>query len=180
MWNCKHCNSQFEFNSTSEKANHSRWCEANPKLANFKLSNSIKGANQANKKYGFKKEFTVKCKCCNKNFIVLEREKLFPKKEIYFCSRICANSVGGKAKAKKYHYDEVATYTTIAWRYHEKKCVACGEDKIVAVHHLNEIHSDNDPKNLIPLCPTHHQYVHSRYKYLVEDKINTYLKEKWG
>ena len=26
MWECKHCSIKFDFNKTSEKANHSRWC----------------------------------------------------------------------------------------------------------------------------------------------------------
>jgi hypothetical protein len=180
MWNCKHCNKGFNYTRTTEKANHSRHCDLNPKkLESYALNIEIINKRVDNK-LGKYQMFDVNCQACNKLYYVRERSKSFPSKKYYFCSRNCANSIGGKAKAEKYHYDEVATYTTVAWRYHEKKCVACGEDKIVAVHHLNEIHSDNDPKNLVPLCPTHHQYVHSRYKYLVEDKINCYLKEKWG
>lgn len=46
---------------------------------------------------------------------------------------------------------------------------------IVAVHHYDENHSNNDPKNLVPLCPTHHQYLHSRYAGLIKDKVNDYV-----
>jgi hypothetical protein len=31
MWKCKYCNLEFENLSASEKANHSRWCNLNPK-----------------------------------------------------------------------------------------------------------------------------------------------------
>lgn len=71
-------------------------------------------------------------------------------------------------------------YRAICFEHHEKKCIVCGEDKIVAVHHLDENHSNNDPANLIPLCPTHHQYWHSRYKYLVEPIVTKYVSKIGG
>lgn len=180
MWKCKHCNSNFNYNRATDKANHSRHCESNPnKQKSYQRNVELINA-RINETLGKYKIFEVECQACVKSYEVKEREFQFPSKKYYFCSRKCANSVGGKAKAKKYHPDELATYVTVAWRHHKKECIVCGEEKIVAVHHLNEIHSDNDPKNLIPLCPTHHQYVHSKYKYMVEDKINTYLKQKWG
>ena len=43
-------------------------------------------------KYGRNKEYNVKCSHCNKEIIVVERDKQFPKKEKYFCNRKCANS----------------------------------------------------------------------------------------
>lgn len=90
------------------------------------------------------------------------------------CSRACANKHfrsgedNGNWKGTKYQ--------TICYLHHEKKCVVCGENKIVAVHHMNEDHSDNRPENLVPLCPTHHQYVHSRYRAEVIDIIENYVK----
>jgi len=48
---------------------------------------------------------------------------------------------------------------------------------IVEAHHLDEDKTNNDPSNLIPLCPNHHQYWHSRYRHLVEDKVYSYIKE---
>ena len=69
-------------------------------------------------------------------------------------------------------------YQTTCFEYHEKKCVVCGEDKIVVVHHLDHNRKNNDPSNLIPMCPTHHQYWHSRYKNLVEDIVLNYIN-KW-
>jgi 5-methylcytosine-specific restriction endonuclease McrA len=61
--------------------------------------------------------------------------------------------------------------------YHKKECVICGENKIVAVHHYDENHNNDSIENLIPLCPTHHNYVHSRYKDEVIDTINKYREE---
>lgn len=92
------------------------------------------------------------------------------------CSKSCANSFfkigknNGNFKGDSYQY--------ICFAHHDKKCVVCGEDKIVAVHHYNENHNDDRPENLVPLCPTHHQYMHSRYKeeilYIVEDYVNKF------
>lgn len=67
------------------------------------------------------------------------------------------------------------SYRFICFAAHGKKCVVCGENKIVAVHHLNENHNDNAPENLIPLCPTHHQYMHSRYKKEIQKYIDKFL-----
>lgn len=67
-------------------------------------------------------------------------------------------------------------YQSTCFHYHKKECIICGESNIVTVHHLDENHNNNSPKNLIPLCPTHHQYCHSRYKPLVIRKIKAYIK----
>lgn len=172
MWKCKHCDTPFDFSSVSDKANHTRWCAKNPKR-----NDSFGLSAGHDKRHGVKKEFSVECHSCKSAFVVVEREKLFPSKDKYFCSRTCANSVGGNAKAQKYHSDEDATYRVVAFRYHKKECVVCGEKNIVSVHHLNEDHSDNRPENLVPICPTHHQYVHSKYRWMVQDKIDKYMEE---
>lgn len=30
MWKCKHCEEEFDFIKSGDKANHSRWCKSNP------------------------------------------------------------------------------------------------------------------------------------------------------
>jgi len=171
MWKCKHCNKKFDYTTTSEKANHSRWCDNNPNRGNGSHLFSRGTIN----KFGEKQTFEVFCSNCNCKFTVIERQKLFPTKSKYFCTRKCANAVGGIAKAKKHHADDTAKYTTVAWRHHPKQCVVCEEKLVVAVHHYNEIHTDNRPENLVPMCPTHHQYMHSRYKYLILEKVEKYI-----
>lgn len=76
------------------------------------------------------------------------------------------------------NWNDDAFHTT-CFHFHKKECVVCGESNIVEVHHLDENHNNNDPSNLIPLCPNHHQYWHSRFKHLVEPVINEYIK-KWS
>lgn len=70
-----------------------------------------------------------------------------------------------------------SSYRTTCFHYHDKICVICGESNIVTVHHLDEDRNNNSPDNLIPLCPTHHQYWHSRFRHLVESKVMSYLDE---
>ena len=90
------------------------------------------------------------------------------------CSHSCSNKFFRHLRNKPEKY---SNYRTICWEHHEKVCIVCGEDKIVAVHHVNEDHNDNRPENLVPLCPTHHQYVHSKYKDEVQPIIDEYLKK---
>jgi hypothetical protein len=68
------------------------------------------------------------------------------------------------------------SYRSTCFKYHEKVCIICGEQNIVSVHHLNENHDDNSPENLIPMCPTHHQYMHSRYKNEILTRVEEYVK----
>lgn len=91
------------------------------------------------------------------------------------CSYSCAN--------KKFRTGEnngnwkQDCYVTTCFLYHKKECVICGEQNIVEVHHLDENNKNNSPTNLVPLCPNHHKYWHSKFKYLVEQKILDYMKE---
>jgi len=61
------------------------------KYCNVSCQNKHQGSIRANKKYGFIKDFEVKCNCCDNKLMVEERENLFPKKKKYFCSKSCAN-----------------------------------------------------------------------------------------
>lgn len=102
-------------------------------------------------------------------------EKEFVGKSVT-CSHSCSNVYFSHIRNKPERYKN---YVTICFKHHEKKCIVCGEEKIVSVHHLNGKHNDNRPENLIPLCPTHHQYVHSRYKDEVQLIIDDYIKKKF-
>lgn len=66
----------------------------NGKYSDETYKNNQKQAqsNRYNRELGELKEFEVICNKCKKTFIVQEREKQFPKKDKYFCSRSCANS----------------------------------------------------------------------------------------
>jgi hypothetical protein len=68
------------------------------------------------------------------------------------------------------------SYRSTCFHYHKMECVVCGENNIVEVHHLDESKNNNNPENLIPLCPTHHQYWHSRFRDKVESIVTDYIK----
>ena len=113
------------------------------------------------------------CPSCGNKFSV----KRYKKKVT--CSNSCSNRhFRSGQNATNWKEDVDVGYRTVCFRHHEKKCVYCGEDKIVTVHHYDHNHDNNAPPNLIPLCPTHHQYVHSRYRYIVQPIIDEYI-EKW-
>lgn len=71
------------------------------KYCNVSCQNKHQGSLRANKKYGQFKKFKVTCEKCENDFIVEEREKLFPQKEKYYCSKNCANSRNWSDKDKK-------------------------------------------------------------------------------
>jgi len=61
------------------------------KYCGVSCQNKHTGSLRADIKYGVIKEFRVNCDCCGHEIITNEREKLYPKKKKYFCSRSCAN-----------------------------------------------------------------------------------------
>ena len=111
------------------------------------------------------------------------------KKEKQTCSYGCANTHfrsgdnNGMYKSWTEYSDELdgywpGAYRRICFANHDKKCIICDEINIVAVHHYDENHKNNDSANLLPLCPTHHNYMHSRFKELIEPKIIEYI-DNW-
>ena len=78
------------------------------------------------------------------------------------CSHGCANTFFRSGPNHGNWSGE--NYRSVCFYFHKKECIVCREVKIVEVHHYDFNHDNNDPENLVPLCPTHHQYVHSRYK----------------
>lgn len=107
----------------------------------------------------------TECKVCSKP---VKNYKTSKGTCSYSCSNVYFNTLRNK--------DERLGYQALCFRYHGKKCLVCGEEKIVAAHHVNEDHCDDRTENLVPLCPTHHQYVHSRYKDEVQPIIDSYLE----
>jgi hypothetical protein len=121
------------------------------------------------------KRMIKNCPVCDKSFETMVNHR----NEKTTCSYACSNTYFRSGENNPNWSDEVKgefskKYRTICFRHHKKECVVCGENKIVAVHHYDENHKNNDIENLIPLCPTHHQYVHSKYKDEVIGKIDEY------
>jgi hypothetical protein len=90
------------------------------------------------------------------------------------CSYKCSNSLFKQAKNSK---KEIKQYTTICFKKHKKECVICKENRIVAVHHYDYNKNNNKPDNLIPLCTTHHLYMHSKYRWLLKECVDEYREK---
>lgn len=63
---------------------------------------------------------------------------------------------------EKRHNISPETYKKIT-----EKCILCGFDKIIELHHIDENNRNNSEDNLIGLCPNHHKMIH-RYEYKKE------------
>lgn len=86
-----------------------------------------------------------------------------------------------KATNKRIRYGlDIESYKKIT-----KKCIICGFNKIVDLHHLDENKKNNSETNLIGLCPNHHKMFHDlRYrkeitKQLREKGFNVPENKKW-
>jgi len=111
------------------------------------------------------------CPVCKKEFSTKDGGSA----ECATCSISCANTY---FRSGENHYNYTGNnYRTKCFSKHKKKCIICKEKLAVDVHHLDEDNSNNDINNLIPLCPTHHRYWHSKYKSLIEQKVLNYIKE---
>jgi hypothetical protein len=115
--------------------------------------------------------FKKKCPVCSSEFEVVE---VPGRKNKVTCSYSCSNTYF-RSNVNNPNWKE-SSYRSTCFVYHKKECIICGELNIVDVHHYDEDRTNNSPENLIPLCPTHHMYVHSRYKSLVISSIDSYLQ----
>jgi len=87
------------------------------------------------------------------------------------CSHLCANNFFKNQKKRK---DEDCSSRTICFRYHKKECIVCQENLIVETHHYDKNTKNNHPSNFIPLCPTHHKYMHSNHKFIIKKCVDEY------
>ena len=92
------------------------------------------------------------------------------------CGYACANTHFRSGVNHGNH--KAHNYRTVCFSHWEKKCIICGEDKIVAVHHYDENHDNNHYENLVPMCPTHHQYMHSSYADELEPLVEEYMNDR--
>jgi hypothetical protein len=151
--------------------------KAMSKMRNFAFNNAVDTSHFDNKNYTTKYELIEKvCPVCFKNFTT---RKGHPR-EKETCSYGCSNTYfrSGEDNGGYKEIDELDSkvkYVRICFNSHVKKCIICGEQNIVSVHHYDENHKNDEPSNLVPMCQTHHQYMHSRFAYLIKDKVDTYV-----
>lgn len=137
----------------------------NNKIKELNLDIKIFNINHFNK-YHLKKV----CPVCGKEFYT---DTTFKGRKKICCSYGCSNTYFRSGESNGMYY-KATKYSTICFKYHQHKCCVCGEEKIVAVHHYDGNHNNNEISNLVPLCPTHHCYIHSNYKDEIIDKVDEY------
>lgn len=79
-----------------------------------------------------------------------------------------AKGLCGNCAQKLFYYENIKTYNVMkyhgldlkTWRDVTKKCMICGFDKIVDLHHLDGNRKNTSRDNLIGLCPNHHRMAH--------------------
>jgi len=136
------------------------------------LEYKLKQAEKVDRLYGPIKQHTKCCKRCGNNFVFEGRENTKKFKNAKYCSRSCANN------RQDWWLDNAVHYRTIALQHWKEECAICGFDKVVAIHHIDENKQNNDPHNLIPLCPNHHEMVHSKWRFEVAPLIEKLVKER--
>lgn len=119
---------------------------------------------------------SIECKTCKTQFSVQVRTRT-PLKQ--FCSKFCRHSYIGKQRWGK---DVKAKngYVTICFSHYEKQCIICGFNEVVTVHHFDENHLNDDPRNLVPLCPNHHAMIHcNRTRAQIKTLVIREIVKKW-
>jgi hypothetical protein len=94
----------------------------------------------------------VECKRC---------KRMLPHHAKGFC-RGCYASLFYIEFAKNYSIKKLHNIDISLWKKVTEKCLICGFDKIVDLHHLDHNHNNNSEQNLIGLCPNHHKMIHDR------------------
>jgi hypothetical protein len=147
------------------------------KFENFIVENEIDVSHLRSREIKYQSVIKL-CPVCDIQF----ETKVGGKEERTTCSYSCSNTffrsgVNNPNFGKLIGNNDTYThYRTICFHYHKKECIVCGENKIVSVHHYDINHKNNEPKNLVPLCPTHHQYVHSRYQNEIQHIVDNYVR----
>ena len=92
------------------------------KYCDVSCQNKHQNPNKANKIYGLKKSFKVICNSCGNVFYVIEREKLHPVKDKYYCTRSCSNRRKHSKKTKNKISKSLTKEKT------KKRCKNCGDE----------------------------------------------------
>jgi len=180
--NGKHCCSE----------NH-RQCPTLSKTIKEQVIKSYDGINKHPRSK--KNKYCVYCGITLSQFAKFKHEKycsLNPK-NIKYCpicdgyikhykyNKTCSHQSKGHIPHNKKYFDKV-NYRKIAVKYHKMECIICGEDLMIDVHHFDGDRDNNNPENLVPICATHHRYIHHNENYYfikecIDDYVNNFIKE---
>jgi hypothetical protein len=115
---------------------------------------------------GTKKGKNVKCFICNKLIYRPLRSLKNSKSKKYFCSKSCQtkwrNTEFIGSKHANWRHGRACYKSILSRNGVTKKCVLCNtlDMRVLAVHHVDENHSNNVLENLSWLCHNCHHLVH--------------------
>jgi len=95
------------------------------KYCDVSCQNKHQGSLRANNRYGEIKEYDVLCNNCGEEFKVKERERLYPMKNKYYCSRSCANSRVHSEETKDKIRKSVNSFSNFIRK--KQTCLNCGK-----------------------------------------------------
>lgn len=147
---CKICGDQFS--SHNLMANHVRW--------KHKREHSQRTCQHCGKTFEPMNIASHERRCIRWNICVRCGKQTRNQK---FCSHACsatftnfAGTTGYSTYRVKHGIQPTRTYRDVCFDIWEPKCVICGWDISVDVHHIDSNHKNHDPNNMIPLCANHH------------------------
>lgn len=118
-------------------------------------------------------DYVIKtCPQCLKEFQVKNNNKY--SKQIT-CSHQCSNNYFKQATKSIVSTEQ---YALRAKKAGMNECCICGESNVLDIHHIDSNRDNNDFSNLVPLCPTHHAYIHRGKLDLIIDKLSFYLDNR--
>ena len=141
-------------------------------LKEFLFKNNIDVSHFSNNGRPILSYVTKICPQCFKEFQVKNNTKY--SKQIT-CSHQCSNSYFKQATKSIVTTQQ---YTVRAKKAGMDKCCICDESNVVDIHHIDSNRNNNDISNLVPLCPTHHAYIHRGKLDLILDKLSQYLDNR--
>lgn len=132
---------------------------------------------------GKEKEHHAKEKCFNcyrkqawipKTRVCIKCNKNRPHQAKGLCPR-CYTKTFGYSHIKRYNARRYHNLSLEAYKQVTKRCVICGFDNVVDLHHIDGNHKNNHPSNFTGLCPNHHKMYHAEE---FKEEIVKILKEK--
>lgn len=125
------------------------------------------------------------CKTCQAKIICSTSRIKNSKSGFVFCNSACFSQYNKGINHARHNQALISgnlnrqpsAYKLECFAFHEKKCIICGESNLVTTHHFDLNFKNNHITNLISLCATHHQYLHSKYKHLIEDQVISYHEQ---
>jgi hypothetical protein len=110
----------------------------------------------------------MKCAWCGNQFSIRPSQLKNSKSGLYFCKRSCkdaAQKIGGIVEIMPPHYGTSNGEGHYREQFTDEEliCKRCGYHEFISavdIHHIDKDRTNNDKKNLIPLCSNCHKGLH--------------------